>query len=139
MGKHIIVDGQPFTVVNRGGRPYLRSYAMAPAAVAAPPKPIYATQAQIDQIIGDLVAKGLDKPTAESIVGAQFRVRTSGTTNRKIRASGAYKCPFFGSDYITSAGIHHPADCGLNKDGGYTNQTRRDAHIAWAALGAPKH
>lgn len=114
----------------------IRSGALTPTAAVAGPKPVYVSQSQFEQLEADL---GAGSPALEL-----FRVRTSAGTTRALRAAGAGGiCPYFGMDYQTTEGIHHPADCGKEHDGKFARKgeaakgTGYEGHLAWASKGAP--
>lgn len=124
-------------IVRFGGK----LYAVTPASAAGGPatltpvKPVWITQAQLD----DMLAKGLDKSLA-----SMFKVRTStGTVRAARKAAVGGTCPYFGQDYITTDGIHHPADCGKEHDGKFAVKGTRssagkagsgyEGHIEWAS------
>ena len=93
----------------------------------------------------DLTKLGLSAADVDAIVGKMPKPRvSSGKSIRAARAAGdGGICPYFGQDYETSEGIHHPADCGKEHDGKFAKTGDRIkgtgylGHIAWAEKGAP--
>lgn len=117
------------------------SAAVAPTAVTTTVKPQYVTQEAYDTLV-DKLGKG--DPALDL-----FRVRPLRQTTRALRAAGAGgTCPYYGLDFTNKQGVHHPADCGKERDGKFAKVGARssagkpgsgfEGHMEWASETDPK-
>lgn len=115
---------------------FIRSY-----FAALGPVPI--SQAKYDEIVAKGVSAKMTKAAIALMMGS-FEVRVSkiggGLTTRSARAAAiGGVCPYFGQDYQTTEGIHHPPDCGKEHNGHFAvvgdaaKGTGFAGHMYWAS------